>query len=258
MLDVQLIQERLGHRRVLVAEDVAMNQWLIRSVLEKWGWEPYITVNGAAALQALQEQSFDLVLMDIQMPVMDGVEATRRIRSWQNEKANIPIIAVTANASEEDIIRYRAAGITDIVAKPLYEPELYKIIEAALLSYPSSFDPEFSDTAAEEPLYSLELMRNFTDDAAFMQEMLLMFLDGIPESVRELTEYAAAENWVELEKLAHKIKGTVVYLKMTRAIENIAIIKAYKTTDKKEVVAATARLIQVLEKCAIEMRKEIL
>jgi hypothetical protein len=89
----------LGPRKVLVAEDVELNQYLARHILESWDFEVVIANNGREALEALEQSSFDCILMDVQMPEMDGIEATQHIRKLPDPvKANIPIIALTANA----------------------------------------------------------------------------------------------------------------------------------------------------------------
>src|SRR5258708_13716287 len=103
MQDNEVSQEidykSLGHRRVLVAEDVELNQYLARHILESWDFEVVIVNNGREALEAMETSSFDCILMAVQMPEMDGIEATQRVRKLPDpSKANIPIIALTANA----------------------------------------------------------------------------------------------------------------------------------------------------------------
>src|SRR5687767_2568288 len=87
--------QSLGKRRILVAEDVELNQYLARHIMESWGFEVEIAVNGREALRKVQENNYDLILMDIQMPEMDGMEATLKIRALNNQKiSQIPIVAL--------------------------------------------------------------------------------------------------------------------------------------------------------------------
>lgn len=116
---------------ILVVEDNPINQVLISRILSKEGWTAEIAANGQLALDRLgsSEAVFDLILMDIRMPVMDGVEATRQIRACRDCRANIPIIALTANTSESDREEYSACGMNAIVAKPIDQSLLVETIE---------------------------------------------------------------------------------------------------------------------------------
>ncbi|MBP7334422.1 ATP-binding protein [Niveispirillum sp.] len=104
---------------VLVAEDIHVNQLLVRAILERAGHKVDIAVDGAAAVEAVQRQAYDLVLMDIQMPGMDGLEATRVIRAMPSVAGRIPILALTANALPSEVERCRQAGMDDHIAKPI-------------------------------------------------------------------------------------------------------------------------------------------
>ena len=123
----------LGPRKVLVAEDVELNQFLARHILESWDFEVVIAGNGLEAIEQLGKDAFDCILMDVQMPEMDGIEATHHIRSLSDPvKANIPIIALTANALKGDSEKYLAAGMTDYLAKPFDEERLFRVISRNL------------------------------------------------------------------------------------------------------------------------------
>src|SRR5687767_14242290 len=105
-LEYRPLQESI---KVLVAEDLALNQLLIKTLLEDFGFQYEIVHNGKAALKKLEETSYDIVLMDLQMPVMDGLEAAKRIRFEM--KLKVPVLAVTANSTDEDRIRCAEAGM---------------------------------------------------------------------------------------------------------------------------------------------------
>src|SRR4051812_14859833 len=105
--------------RVLLAEDLQTNQILVTAILTRAGHQVDVAENGALAVEAVQRADYDLVLMDVQMPVMDGLEATRKIRSLEGKVANIPIVALTASVLDQDVEACRAAGMADFVAKPI-------------------------------------------------------------------------------------------------------------------------------------------
>ena len=110
--------------QVLVAEDNAVNQVLIESILRHLGHQPVVVGNGAEAVQRLQEGRFDVVLMDMQMPEVDGLEATRRIRALGHRAARVPVVAMTANARDEDRRACLDAGMDAFLSKPIDFDEL--------------------------------------------------------------------------------------------------------------------------------------
>lgn len=120
--------------RVLVVEDLPMNQKVARRMLEKFGLETESALDGQQALDILEKESFDLVLMDLQMPVMDGLEATRRLRARED---STPIVALTANAEPESQERCLAAGMNDYMTKPVRLSRLREVLARFLESSPS-------------------------------------------------------------------------------------------------------------------------
>jgi CheY-like chemotaxis protein len=117
-------------QRILVAEDVPVNQTLIATLLAKRGYHVSLARDGAEAVNACENQTFDLILMDIQMPELDGLAATARLR--QRERASgrhTPIIALTAGAQESNRERCRQAGMDDFISKPFDADHLYAVIE---------------------------------------------------------------------------------------------------------------------------------
>jgi two-component system, sensor histidine kinase and response regulator len=117
--------------RVLVAEDNMVNRQLIVRLLEKRGHSVQIAVNGLEAVEALNKERFDLVLMDLQMPEMGGVEATAAIRQNENSSGlHTPIIALTASAMQGDREKYLASGMDGYLTKPIRPPELDELLES--------------------------------------------------------------------------------------------------------------------------------
>ncbi|WP_417451236.1 ATP-binding protein [Kordiimonas sp.] len=132
--EVDKTSERAENRqlKVLVAEDNAINQLLIEKILEQYGWDLAMVSNGREATCMLDERDFDLVLMDIRMPVLDGVEATKLIRARDDDRADIPIVALTANTMEEDKQSYLKAGMNGVVGKPVDRTVLMSTITDVL------------------------------------------------------------------------------------------------------------------------------
>jgi CheY-like chemotaxis protein len=118
--------------RILAAEDNATNQFVLKAILGQRGLEADFVENGEQAVHAVRGGDYDLVLMDLHMPVMDGLTATQAIRALGGEKAAVPIVAVTAEAMPEQIRKCLAAGMDAHVAKPIRPDVLYSVIDEAL------------------------------------------------------------------------------------------------------------------------------
>ncbi|WP_293349129.1 response regulator [Phenylobacterium sp.] len=120
--------------RILAAEDNAVNQVVLRALLEQAGIEPFIVDDGAAAVDAWQAGAWDVILMDVQMPIMDGPSATRAIRAAERTsgRRRTPIVALTAGAMAHQVAEYAAAGMDGFIAKPIRVEALFSGLEAAL------------------------------------------------------------------------------------------------------------------------------
>ena len=142
---------------ILVAEDNKLNQQIISAILDKYGHRVVIAENGEDALVALGKENFDLILMDFRMPEMSGPEATMAIRGRTDEKARIPIIALTADAVEEHIRGYISAGMDACVTKPIDRPQLLRTINDVLGEEIHTAAATAPDTVDEVPLEASSL-----------------------------------------------------------------------------------------------------
>ena len=115
--------------RVLVADDVATNQLVARRLIENLGHEVDVVTNGIETLEAVSSGVYDAVFMDVRMPEMDGLTATRKIRELNQAAANIPIIAMTANATNEDVQACIEAGMNDYVSKPVNKGKIHQVLQ---------------------------------------------------------------------------------------------------------------------------------
>jgi two-component system sensor histidine kinase/response regulator len=115
--------------RILLAEDDPQNRAMIRVVLEDAGYHVDVVENGVEVVEAVSVGEYDVVLMDVSMPVMDGLEATRRIRAFSGSLGSIPIVALTAYAMAGDRERYLGLGVTDYLSKPMHIADLIDVVE---------------------------------------------------------------------------------------------------------------------------------
>lgn len=190
--------------RILVAEDFQINQDVIRPVLEKLGTRVTLVSNGQMAVEAVRENQYDLVLMDIEMPVMDGLEATREIRKMDDpQKSSIPIAALTAHALKGDKERFMAAGMDGYITKPVQTGRLIQTI-SQLLSPWTKHEPQGpAELEYFDPDRALSLADH--DD-----ELLLItcqsILTHLPAYLEDLDRSVRQKNHRETARLAHSIK----------------------------------------------------
>jgi len=214
--------------RVLVAEDNAVNRRFVSRVLEKRGHLVAATVNGREAIDRLGREQFDVVLMDVQMPELDGLSATVLIR--QRERAagqnqHIPIIAMTAHAMSGDRERCLASGMDDYISKPLHPQDLANAVERvkAADSAPPSSEPDdasgavvFDRTAAQARLGG---------DARLLRELIVLYRAESPSLRRAVRKAVAAGNADALRRAAHALKGSLGTLGAPRAFEAAAALE---------------------------------
>jgi PAS domain S-box-containing protein len=226
-----------GIKKVLVAEDVVLNQFLVKHMLENWGIEVDIANNGLEALDKVRGNDYDVILMDIQMPEMDGITATAIIREMKDkQKATIPIIALTANALKGDSDRYLKAGMNGYISKPYTETMLYAALKSAANNkgYAGVKEedrqpvvPEHKSPAAilvedkTESLYDLTLLWSVAnDDEAFIRKVLATYMDTVPADIDRLEDALAENDWNTVGKQAHKLKPAIDYMGI-KALKNV-------------------------------------
>jgi CheY-like chemotaxis protein len=202
--------------RVLVAEDNAVNRKFALRILERLGHSVTVVVNGAEALAHVREHACDVVLMDMQMPVMDGLEATARIRSWEQASgAHVPVIAMTANAMDGDRERCLAAGMDDYVPKPIELARLIEVLARAAAGYAMRAVPlgaglcKAAPLAAGSPFELAEALARMGGDAVLLREIAGSFLEDCPEAIKRIGAAVAAGDAAEIRQAAHALKGAV-------------------------------------------------
>ncbi|MCX5683037.1 MAG: response regulator, partial [Planctomycetota bacterium] len=195
-------EKLLGGIRVLLAEDGPDNQRLIRTILEKVGAEVELAADGREAVSKAVIGSFDVVLMDMQMPVMDGYEATRLLRA---HGYTVPILALTAHAMQIDRDKCLAAGCADYLPKPIDR----RLLVDAVARHAGKAAPGESHAAppTESPAADPEVMRSQYADDPDLAEVLVKFVAGLPEQVESMSRASQAGLREELQRLAHRLKG---------------------------------------------------
>jgi two-component system sensor histidine kinase/response regulator len=205
--------ERLSSRgHVLVAEDNSVNQKVAVRMLEKLGYRADVAANGVEALEALSRIRYAAVLMDVQMPEMDGYEATKEIRKREGVDRHTPIIAMTANALEGDREKALEAGMDDYVSKPV-KPEKLELVLGHWILQREPSEVEADPTASEEaPLdeWALAGLRELQQegDPDLVKELVVLFLDDAPSQLAALRGAIEEEDADSVERIAHTLKGS--------------------------------------------------
>jgi signal transduction histidine kinase/DNA-binding response OmpR family regulator len=192
--------------RVLLAEDNPVNRRVAIGLLERWGHTVETANDGAEALAALETRAFDIVLMDVQMPVLDGMAATARLREREAATGrHVPIVAMTAHAMKGDAERCLEAGMDAYLAKPVDARELFDAIE----SLTAAVEPRESASAAER--LDDALRSRFAGDEQLFREVVDVFLDSSPALMTRLRDAVTRGDASAVAEAAHTLKGSVGY-----------------------------------------------
>ncbi|PYS79902.1 MAG: histidine kinase, partial [Acidobacteria bacterium] len=196
-----------SHKLILLAEDNIVNQKVAIRQLQKLGYRADAVANGSEVLEALSRISYDLVLMDCQMPEMDGYEATAEIRRQEGETRHTPIVAMTAHALTGDRGKCIAAGMDEYITKPVKLEELSRVLELFLRT-PSTYRGDQSGLTTV-PLVDVERMHEMMgDEPVEFHEIANLYLDQMNKNLHKLDAAVASGNHVEVELIAHNCAGT--------------------------------------------------
>ncbi|WP_337042741.1 PAS domain S-box protein [Emticicia sp. 17c] len=207
--------ETLEVSQVLVAEDNAMNQKYISNLLQKWNIPFVIAPDGVKAVEYAQKQAFDIILMDIQMPNMDGYEATITIRNTENPNKNTPIVALTASAMVDQRNKAMAVGMNNFISKPFTPNLLLNTIQ----EYLNQKDTDNTDTKTgngkKVELNRACLEELYGDDKDYAADMFQTFLSDVVPDFGTLTDLINKADWETLAKAVHKLKPTLGMVGLT-------------------------------------------
>ena len=215
--------------KVLVVEDIPLNQLLMKTLLDDFGFERDIAANGKIAIEKLQEKTFDIILMDLQMPEMNGFEATDYIRKTLH--SNIPIIALTADVTTVDLEKCRKVGMNDYISKPVDERLLFSKI-VSLVKKPSQISTTQSEIISE----SIEIVDNkmikcidlkylntrTKSNPQLMMEMISLYLEQTPTLIKSMNKGLAEKDWELLHSAVHKMIPSFSIMGISADFETMA------------------------------------
>ena len=256
--DVELNEYSLDTLSVLLVEDNDVNRLYAGALLKKWNCRVEMAENGKVALEKLTDHSFDLILMDIQMPVMDGFAATLAIRSGTSPSNQVPILALTASASAKEIDRCLKAGMIGCISKP-FTPDL-------LFKWLKQFKPDDLNRSAQakgrqsgskkNQLTNLKFLHDVSQqDANFVRSMVQAMLTSFPKTIHDIRLQTEGQHWMKLTASVHQIKSSLTMIGMEESRKNAALIEelVYKR-DTGRVPALASALCDSLTRAQNELR----
>ena len=246
--------------KVLVVEDIALNRLLMNTILDEFGFEHDVASNGKIAIEKLQHNTYDIILMDLQMPEMNGFEATEYIRNIMNSK--IPIVALTADVTTVDLAKCRSVGMNDYLSKPVDDRLLYsKIVEfvkkpileknkkGAENLYNQSENLKFVDLS--------NLSRRTKSNPKLMMEMITLYLTQTPSLIAAMKQGLQDKDYSALQSAVHKMVPSFSIMGISKDFENIAKKVQEDVDNIQRHRNSMPDLVLQLEKVCTEACKEL-
>ena len=212
--DNQSAVEKIPQPKILVVDDDVLNQRMMKVLLAREGYQVDLASNGLEALDAIKFQHYDVVFMDLQMPVMDGIEASRRIREWENGGRHTFIVALTASYLPEAGHVLFEAGIDNYISKPFEIEHVQRLLKYSLTPRVPIVNPS-STPAQEQSPEVLDIQKGIEQvggDPEIYKELLGDFIEGLPERLRIIQHSFARMDLVGLSRAAHNLNGIAANL----------------------------------------------
>jgi CheY-like chemotaxis protein len=264
-LDATLVEldAKIKNIKVLVVEDIALNQLLMKTLLDDFGFEREIAANGKVAIENLQTKSYDIILMDLQMPEMNGFEAAEYIRNTM--KLKIPIIALTADVTTADLAKCKAVGMNDYIAKPVDERLLYSKIMAlvkkpVMTPFNGSHEPVVIKLAKQRCIDLAYLVTITKSDPALMMEMISLYLEQIPSLISSMKKSLANQDWNSLYTAVHKMIPSFSIMGISEHFTTMAKkVQEYANAQqqKDKIYDLTVQLESICIQACEELKEEL-
>jgi two-component system sensor histidine kinase/response regulator len=233
------MQPALHKLSILLVEDNAVNQKLGIRMLEKMGHTVTLALNGQMAVDTVQSRRFDLILMDIQMPVLSGLDATRAIRAWEQGRPHTPIIAMTAHAMAGDAEKFLGAGMDGYVSKPIDVGILRAEIDRLTQSKIADERDNMTNQVNPPSIGSVnlpELLARVDNDRELLCDLISIFKEEFPGHLRSLRDAVARRDSAEIVSVSHTLKGM---------LSNLAVSKAAGAAARLEQLGRTGETVSL-------------
>ncbi|MCI3937152.1 ATP-binding protein [Chryseobacterium aahli] len=242
--------------KVLIVDDNAINQSLMKHLLSQWNIDFDTANNGLEAVEFLRNNDCDLVLMDIQMPQMDGYVATQTIR--EELKLNTPIIAMTAHALAGERERCMSRGMNEYISKPIKEEELFKLISNFGLQESHQQEIKIEKTQLKFQYIDLTYMQSISGgDTSFEKTVTQQFIDNIPQHLEQLSAAYQNQDFTTVKLRAHDLKSSVAIMGLLPSLEEKLNVLEM-TTEQNSILKEDLDEVKSIIKSALEEAKQFL
>ncbi len=254
--DIEEPVSSIDNISILLVEDNFLNRMVAQNSLQYYNCKVTEAENGVEAIEILKKNTFDVILMDIQMPEMGGIEATEIIRTKLN--LTTPIIALTANAFKTEIDRCKKAGMDDYVTKPFEEDILIETIAKHTTNKKTSVPKsKFTEIPATDTLYNLKSLQNICKgNNEFMSEMIVVFIEQTTDALEKSEAAIIENNFTEVSRLIHKIKPSVEILGVASIHKQMKLLEiiSQESTDKEQIEDLFSTVKEVLVKSIVQLK----
>ncbi|NDP20131.1 MAG: response regulator [Paludibacter sp.] len=258
--EIMELDSEINNIRVLVVEDIALNQLLMKTILDEFGFNREIASNGKIAIDKLKENDFDIILMDLQMPEMNGFEATDYIRNQMHSE--IPIIALTADVTTVDLAKCKAVGMNDYIAKPVDERLLYsKIVGLVKRTVIIDIEELEFEKNKEDKCTDLSYLLNRTkSNPGLMMEMISLYLEQTPPLIASMKKGMKEKDWSLLYSSVHKMIPSFAIMGINHEFEDIARkVQEFASTQQQQSDGISDMVLQLENVClqaCVELKEE--
>jgi PAS domain S-box-containing protein len=245
--------------KILIVEDNDINRLVINKMMKDWGLKIDNAINGVDAINKINENNYDIILMDIEMPEMNGYQCIREIRTnLPSPKNNVAVMAMTAHANKKERDKCIQLGMNDYISKP-FDPFDLKQKIAALSNHKDNnsceLEPEFLEPVkievTTERITNLDYLRVLAEDnESFFTDFIKLFLTNTPEILTDLNNQLELKNWEGVRQAAHKVKPSLNYLGMKKA--NLTAAEIEENAKEKVAIEKIPDMVKSLcENCAL-------
>jgi len=258
--DSPLHKKTLKGLSILLVEDNDINRLYASSILKIWDCKIDIAENGYVAVEKIKNEDYDIVLMDIQMPLMDGFEATKAIRAGLPPRNQVPIIALTANATRKDVEQCLASGMNDCLSKPFTPEDLYNKLVMFKSGLKKISDP-FAEVMRQKGNIDLAYLKNVSNNnQEFINDMLTAFLESIPKSIEEIATNIDNKDWLGLTRAVHKLKPSLTLIGLHTTREKAAGLEELTEQGKETdlVISIANEICEDLHEALLTLQKLVM
>ncbi|HLP63902.1 hybrid sensor histidine kinase/response regulator [Flavobacterium sp.] len=258
--EIMELNSDIKNTKILVVEDMELNQLLMKTLLDDFGFECEIASNGKIAIEKLKDKSYDIILMDLQMPEMDGFDATKYIRKEMN--LSIPIIALTADVTTVDVAKCKEVGMNDYISKPVDERLLYSKLIAYIQKPILIIEKDNQGNTTEKMKFvNMQYLTNLTkSNPKMIEQMINVYLKQTPPLITVMKQSLNEKNWSLLDATIHKIIPSFSIMGISPDVIEIAKrVQQYAKTleHSEELNELVSKLEKVCSQSYVELKNEL-